>query len=118
MVSVSQNKIGLERMLDYRGIGLQRFHCISVETIKQNGVDRSWDIVDESEDLVPFQVGAYLQGHLWNAWDLPIIFFFVKAAGPSAHAIFAKTLAVISILLNDTSATTLIYHTELIIRPA
>ena len=27
MASVSQNKVGLERMLDYRGVGLQRFHC-------------------------------------------------------------------------------------------
>ena len=30
MVSVSQNMVGLERMLDYRGVGLQRFHCTFV----------------------------------------------------------------------------------------
>ena len=30
MVSVSHNMVGLERMLDYRGVGLQRFHCMYV----------------------------------------------------------------------------------------
>ena len=40
-----------------------------------------------------------------------------KVAGQSAHAIFENFLAVISTLLNDTSATTLIYLIELIIRP-
>ena len=28
MVTVPHNMVGLERMLDYRGVGLQRFHCI------------------------------------------------------------------------------------------
>ena len=44
-------------------------------------------------------------------------FKVLKVAGRSAHAIFAKTLAVISMLLNDISATSLIYLIELIIRP-
>ena len=41
----------------------------------------------------------------------------IKVAGRSAHAIFAKTFAVISMLLNDISATTPIYLIELTIRP-
>ena len=40
-----------------------------------------------------------------------------KVVDRSAHAIFAETLAVISILLNNISANTLIYVLELIIRP-
>ena len=28
MVTVSHIMVGLERMLDYRGVGLARFHCI------------------------------------------------------------------------------------------
>ena len=28
MVTVSQKMAGLERMLGYRGVGLERFHCI------------------------------------------------------------------------------------------
>ena len=28
MVTVPHNMVGLERMLDYRGVRLQRFHCI------------------------------------------------------------------------------------------
>ena len=28
MVTVPHNMVGLERMLDYRGVGLQRLHCI------------------------------------------------------------------------------------------
>ena len=27
MVIVPHKMVGLERMLDYRGVGLQRFHC-------------------------------------------------------------------------------------------
>ena len=27
MVTVPQSMVGLERMLDYRGVGLDRFHC-------------------------------------------------------------------------------------------
>ena len=27
MVSVPHNMVGLERILDYKGVGLQRFHC-------------------------------------------------------------------------------------------
>ena len=30
MVTVSHIMVGLERMLDYRGVGLERFHCIVV----------------------------------------------------------------------------------------
>ena len=40
----------------------------------------------------------------------------IKVAGWSAHTIFAKTWAVISMLLNDISATTLIHLTKLIIK--
>ena len=29
MVTVPHIMVGLERMLDYRGIGLERFHCIT-----------------------------------------------------------------------------------------
>ena len=28
MVTVSHIMVGFERMLDYRGVGLERFHCI------------------------------------------------------------------------------------------
>ena len=28
MVTVPHIMVGLERMLDYRGVGLERFHCI------------------------------------------------------------------------------------------
>ena len=28
MVTVPHEMVGLERMLDYRGVGLERFHCI------------------------------------------------------------------------------------------
>ena len=30
MVTVPRIMAGLERMLDYRGVGLERFHCITV----------------------------------------------------------------------------------------
>ena len=30
MVTVPHIMVGLERMLDYRGVGLARFHCTSV----------------------------------------------------------------------------------------
>ena len=30
MVTVPHIMVGLERMLDYRGVGLERFHCISI----------------------------------------------------------------------------------------
>ena len=30
MVTVPHIMVGLERMLDYRGVGLERFHCISL----------------------------------------------------------------------------------------
>ena len=30
MVTVPHIMVGLERMLDYRGFGLERFHCMSV----------------------------------------------------------------------------------------
>ena len=30
MVTVPHIMVGLERMLDYRGVGLERFHCIYV----------------------------------------------------------------------------------------
>ena len=42
---------------------------------------------------------------------------WLKVVGQSAHTIFAKNLAVISMLLTDISSTTLIYLIELIIRP-
>ena len=32
MVTVPHNMVGLERMLDYRGVGLERFHCIYMST--------------------------------------------------------------------------------------
>ena len=33
MVTVPHIMVGLERMLDYRGVGLVRFHCIYVHSI-------------------------------------------------------------------------------------
>ena len=30
MVTVPHIMVGLERMLDYRGVGLARFHCMSL----------------------------------------------------------------------------------------
>ena len=30
MVTVPHVMVGLERMLDYRGVGLERFHCIYI----------------------------------------------------------------------------------------
>ena len=30
MVTVPHIMVGLERMLDYRGVGLERFHCTSI----------------------------------------------------------------------------------------
>ena len=30
MVTVPHIMVGLERMLDYRGVGLERFHCICI----------------------------------------------------------------------------------------
>ena len=33
MVTVPHIMVGLERMLDYRGVGLERFHCIMMSTI-------------------------------------------------------------------------------------
>ena len=32
MVTVPRIMVGLERMLDYRGVGLERFHCTYVHT--------------------------------------------------------------------------------------
>ena len=32
MVTVPHIMVGLERMLDYRGVGLERFHCIHKST--------------------------------------------------------------------------------------
>ena len=34
MVTVPHIMVGLERMLDYRGVGLERFHCF-LQTIQQ-----------------------------------------------------------------------------------
>ena len=31
MVTVHHIMVGLERMLDYRGVGLERFHCMKIE---------------------------------------------------------------------------------------
>ena len=31
MVTVPHIMVGLERMLDYRGVGLERFHCTSLQ---------------------------------------------------------------------------------------
>ena len=33
MVTVPHIMVGLERMLNYRGVGLERFHCITIEGI-------------------------------------------------------------------------------------
>ena len=33
MVTVSHIMVGLERMLDYRGVGLARFHCTNICTV-------------------------------------------------------------------------------------
>ena len=40
MVTVPHIMVGLERMLDYRGVGLARFHCSDMMTNKrlQNGM--------------------------------------------------------------------------------
>ena len=36
MVTVPHIMVGLERMLDYRGVGLERFHCIYYYTCIHN----------------------------------------------------------------------------------
>ena len=36
MVTVPHIMVGLERMLDYRGVGLERFHCITYTHYKFN----------------------------------------------------------------------------------
>ena len=33
MVTVPYIMVGLERMLDYKGVGLERFHCIAYYTV-------------------------------------------------------------------------------------
>ena len=33
MVTVPHIMVGLERMLDYRGVGLERFHCIHCHVV-------------------------------------------------------------------------------------
>ena len=35
MVTVPHIMVGLERMLDYRGVGLARFHCIKKFVIEE-----------------------------------------------------------------------------------
>ena len=41
MVTVPHIMVGLERMLDYRGVGLERFHCIYVSGSSKNGTLRT-----------------------------------------------------------------------------
>ena len=36
MVTVPHTMVGLERMLDYRGVGLERFHCTSCPGVLQH----------------------------------------------------------------------------------
>ena len=38
MVSVSHIMVGLERMLDYRGVRLARFHCTYVRSLTQSAI--------------------------------------------------------------------------------
>ena len=47
MVTVLHIMVGLERMLDYRGVGLARFHCI---VISQMGVAVQRSLI-QSTDL-------------------------------------------------------------------
>ena len=35
MVTVSHIMVGLERTLDYRGVGLARFHCTTIPPVQQ-----------------------------------------------------------------------------------
>ena len=37
MVTVPHIVVGLERMVDYRGVGLVRFHCILHRTVSEYG---------------------------------------------------------------------------------
>ena len=43
MVTVPHIMVGLERMLDYRGVGLARFHCIRTERHLNRLIDRQTD---------------------------------------------------------------------------
>ena len=37
MVTVPHIMVGLERMLDYRGVGLERFHCTTIPVVGSAG---------------------------------------------------------------------------------
>ena len=39
LVTVPHIMVGLERMLDYRGVGLERFYCISNVVVYFRGID-------------------------------------------------------------------------------
>ena len=41
MVTVPHIMVGLERMLDYRGVGLTRFHCTPID-VRANRSTRKW----------------------------------------------------------------------------
>ena len=45
MVTVPHIMVGLERMLDYRGVGLERFHCSSLCHFRS---DQLWSSLSSS----------------------------------------------------------------------
>ena len=74
-------------------------------------------ISNSSYQNVMLQV-YYCISRLNKGHNIVCLNYHLEVTGRSANAILAKTLAVISILLSDISATaTLLYPIELIIRP-
>ena len=47
MVTVPHIMVGLERMLDYRGVGLERFHCTWYQ------VPDTWYLIPDTRYLIP-----------------------------------------------------------------
>ena len=58
MVTVPHIIVGLERMLDHRGVGLARFHCIGLHMSNMKGVS------DLSDDL-----HCHMQYYLFEVSD-------------------------------------------------
>ena len=45
MVTVPHRMVGLERMLDYRGVGLARFHCSRGISVVKGTLASTWFLV-------------------------------------------------------------------------
>ena len=62
MVTVPHNMVGLERMLDYRGVGLQRFHCAGRQpTCSLTILHKTFSLVIVCAEFISLHVGA---GHV------------------------------------------------------